>query len=276
MPGFDPGKYQGRRVTEIVRTLNGDVRAALEEARAAYRLCLRHDRLAEHLKGFVRMHLWQVEKKLGLHARYFSQAGQDRYLDERIFRSKRNGTFVEIGGYDGWMGSNCVFFEKVLGWTGLVVEASPQFVRRIGETRRAEVVHAAVADQDGTAEFLEVTSGLTQMGGLMDHYPGEALGRIRRDKRHAETVVTVPATRLDTLLRAHGLAKIDYCSIDVEGAERAVLHSIDFDEFDIAALSIENNRAGPDPASYADIMGPAGYRQVAVLGMDEIWVKGSE
>ncbi len=275
MPGFDPGKYEGRRVTEIVRTLNGEVGAALEEARAAYRLCLRHDRLAEHLKGFVRMHLWQVEKQLGLHARYFSQAGQDRYLDERIFRSKRNGTFVEIGGYDGWMGSNCVFFEKVLGWTGLVVEASPQFVQRIGETRSAEVVHAAVSDQDGTAEFLEVTSGLTQMGGLMDHYPGEALGRIRRDKRHAETVVTVPATRLDTLLRARGLQKIDYCSIDVEGAERAVLRSLDFDEFDIAALSIENNRSGPAPASYADIMGPAGYRQVAVLGKDEIWVKGS-
>ena len=275
MPGFDPRQYEGRRVTEIVRTLNGDIRAALEEARAAYRLCLRHDRLAEHLKGLVRMHLWQVEKKLGLHARYFSQAGQDRYLDERIFRSKRNGTFVEIGGYDGWMGSNCVFFEKVLGWTGLVVEASPQFVQRIGETRSAEVVHAAVSDRDGTAEFLEVTSGLTQMGGLMAHYPSQALGRIRRDKRHAETVVTVPATRLDTLLRARGLEQSDYCSIDVEGAERAVLRSIDFDEFDIAALSIENNRSGPDPASYEDVMAPAGYRQAAVLGMDEIWVKGS-
>ena len=26
--------------------------------------------------------------------------------NERIFRSKRDGTFVEIGGYDGWTGSN--------------------------------------------------------------------------------------------------------------------------------------------------------------------------
>ena len=273
MPGFDPGKYEGRRVTEIVRTLNGDVRAALEEARAAYRLCLQHDRLAEHLKGFVRMHLWQVEKKLGLHALYFSQAGQDRYLDERIFRSKRNGTFVEIGGYDGWLGSNCVFFEKVLGWTGLVVEASPQFVQRLGETRSAEVVHAAVSDRDGAAEFLEVTSGLTQMGGLLDHYHAETLQRVRRDERHSETAVTVPSTRLDTLLRDHGIEKIDYLSIDVEGAERAALRSLDFDEFDITALSIENSR--PDRESYEDVMALAGYRQVAVLGFDEIWVRRS-
>ena len=89
MTSFDPRKYDGRRVKEIVRTLNGDIRAVLDEARTAYRLCLRQDHLPEHLKGFVRMHLWQVEKKLGLHARYFSQAGQDRYLAERIFKNKR-------------------------------------------------------------------------------------------------------------------------------------------------------------------------------------------
>ena len=273
MSGFDPRKYDGRRVEEIVRTLDGDIRAALEEAWAAYRLCLRQDNLSERLKGYVRMHLWQVEKKLGGHARYFSQAGQDRYLDERIFKGRRNGTFVEIGGYDGWEGSNCVFFEKALDWTGLVVEASPRLVRQIGATRSARVVHAAVSDRDGTAEFLEVTSGMTQMGGLLDHYPGETLGRIRRDEQHAETVVTVPATRLDTLLRAHGMQQVDYCSIDVEGAERAVLGSLDFDEFDIAALTIENNRRGPAAESYHDILGPAGYRPLAILGMDEIWVK---
>ena len=55
-----------------------------------------------------------------------------------------------------------------------------------------------------------------------------------------------------------------------------MLRSLDFDEFDIAALSIENNRAGAEPASYEDIMGPAGYRQVALVGMDEIWVRRSE
>ena len=124
MPDFDPRKYDGRRLDEIVSTTNEDIQTVLEEARAAYRLCLRQPNLAVHVKGYLGMHLWQVEKKLGLHPTYFSQAGQDRYLNERIFRNKRNGTFVEIGGFDGWTGSNCVFFEKVLDWTGLVVEAS--------------------------------------------------------------------------------------------------------------------------------------------------------
>ena len=276
MSGFDPRKYHGRRLDEVVRTVDGSIRSALEEARAAYRFCLRQKNLPEHRKGYVRMHLWQVEKQLGLHARYFSQAGQDRYLNEQIFRNQRNGTFVEIGGHDGWTGSNCVFFEKVLNWTGIVVEASPQLVKQIGETRSAKVINAAISDRDGNAEFLEVTSGLTQMGGLIDHYPSAMLRKIRQDERHSETVVTVPSTRLDTLLRAHALKTIDYCSIDVEGAERAVLRSIDFDACDIAVLTIENNRVGRESEPYQEIMGPAGYRQVGLLGMDEIWVRRSE
>ena len=276
MPEFDPSKYHGRSLNEVIRLLDGDVRRSLEEARAAYRFCLQRMKLPAHTEGVVRMHLWQVEKQLGLHARYFSQAGQDRYLNGQFFRNTRNGTFVEIGGHDGWTGSNCVFFEKVLNWTGIVVEASPQLVKQIGETRSAKVINAAISDRDGTAEFLEVTSGLTQMGGLVDHYPSEMLRKIRQDERHSETVVTVPSTRLDTLLRAHALEKIDYCSIDVEGAERAVLRSIDFDACDIAVLTIENNRVGRESESYQDIMGPAGYRQVGLLGMDEIWVKRSQ
>ena len=270
MPSFDPQKYHGRRLDEVVRSVNSDIQSALEEGRAVYQLCLRQQNLPAHREGWVRMQLWQVEKQLGLHSRYFSQ---DRFLNERIFSNKRDGTFVEIGGYDGWTGSNCVFFEKVLGWTRPLAEASPQLVRRLGETRSARVIHAAVSDRDGTAEFREVTSGLTQMGGLIDHYDAETLQRVRRDERHSEAVLTVPSTRLDTLLRTHGFKEIDYLSIDVEGAERAALRSLDFDEFDITALSIENSRPGRE--SYEDVMVPAGYRQVAVLGFDEIWVRHS-
>ena len=113
MSGVDPRKYHGRRLDEVVRSVNGDIRSVLEEGRAVYQLCLRQQNLPAHRKGWVGMQLWQVEKKLGLHSPYFSQAGQDRYLNERIFSNKRDDTFVEIGGYDGWTGSNCVFFEKV-------------------------------------------------------------------------------------------------------------------------------------------------------------------
>ena len=92
----------------------------------------------------------------------------------------------------------------------------------------------------------------------------------RPDQR--ETIVSVPTMRLDTLLTVHNIRHVDYCSIDVEGAERAILSDFDFQAFDISVISLENN-AGNEADSLADILKPAGYRLAAVIGVDEIWVK---
>jgi hypothetical protein len=57
----------------------------------------------------------------------------DGFID-KLLENKRNGTFIEIGGYDGEMFSNTLFLEKERGWTGLLVEANPytyeQMVRK--------------------------------------------------------------------------------------------------------------------------------------------------
>jgi len=190
---------------------------ALLEARAIYKLCLDQN-IGIYHKGVLVQRLWETEKKLGQHVLYMSEAGQDHFVHRHFFEGRRNGTFVEIGGYDGWMGSNCYFFEKVLGWSGVIVEPSQQFAERIADVRTAEVVQAAIADQDGTAEFFEITAGKTQMGGLTSHFNRRAAEIVRQDARHAERRVSVPAWRLDTLLNARNIKRVDYCSIDVEGA----------------------------------------------------------
>jgi FkbM family methyltransferase len=198
--------------------------------------------------------------------------GQDRFLYDKFFQGKRDGVFVEIGGYNGWMGSNCYFFEKNMGWRGVVVEASARLARQTAEVRSNPVVHAAIADRDGTMEFLEITAGLTQMSGLADHYVPKTLELVRRNPAHAETATMVPSMRLETLLRTHDLEHVDYCSIDVEGAERAILSSFDFAAFDISVLSAENNQSDGS-GSVRDIMEAAGYELVEIIGADEIYRK---
>jgi hypothetical protein len=42
-----------------------------------------------------------------------------------IVNQKRNGFFVEIGGYDGETFSNSLLLEKERRWSGLLVEANP-------------------------------------------------------------------------------------------------------------------------------------------------------
>ena len=54
----------------------------------------------------------------------WAQYGQDCYIDH-ILSAKRGGFFVEIGANDGELHSNTLFFERVRGWQGLLVEPNP-------------------------------------------------------------------------------------------------------------------------------------------------------
>ncbi len=245
--------------------------AALTDAKSIYELCLQQD-IGPYRRGRIRQDIWQIDRRLGESSLFYSQAGQDRFLYDKFFQGKRDGVFVEIGGYNGWIGSNCYFFELCMGWRGLIVEASARLAQQIAHLRSNPVVQAAIADRDGTMEFLEITAGLIQMSGLADYYVPKTLESVRRNPAHAETATMVPSMRLETLLRTHGLDHVDYCSIDVEGAERAILTDFDFAAFDISVLSAENNQ-GDESGSVRDIMEAAGYQLVEIIGADEIYRK---
>ena len=59
------------------------------------------------------------------HAAYRSQAGQDRYVLNTIYKKGlRGGFFIEMGAADGVLLSNTHVFEKNYGWKGILVEPS--------------------------------------------------------------------------------------------------------------------------------------------------------
>jgi hypothetical protein len=53
----------------------------------------------------------------------WSQYGQDQLIN-KLINQKRNGFFVEIGGYDGETFSYSLFLENERRWSGLLVEAN--------------------------------------------------------------------------------------------------------------------------------------------------------
>ncbi len=214
--------------------------------------------------------LWSLLRMRGQNAAYFSEAGQDRHLDATVFQGKRAGTFVEIGAYDGVSGSNCLFFESFRDWRGLVVEASPEQARAVVPMRRSGCLQVAVGAREGTAEFYQVTDGYTQMSGLSEGFDDNRLAVIRSHPKHAETTLTVPMRRLDGLLREHNLWHVDYCSLDVEGGEQAILSSFPFEEFTVDVWTIENNT--DDPAQRR-LMERHGYVLVAQIGQDEVFLR---
>ncbi len=66
-----------------------------------------------------------------------SQVGQDKILDEQIFKYKKNGVFVEVGALDGFGASNTYFFEKERNWSGLLIEPNPIEFGKMNNNPRA-------------------------------------------------------------------------------------------------------------------------------------------
>jgi FkbM family methyltransferase len=223
-----------------------------------------------HRRGRVLGHLFALERKLGLADPWFSQAGQDRWLDAHVFDGKRDGVFVEVGAFDGITGSNTLAFEVFRNWSGILIEPSPTWAAKARVNRRLPVIEVAAGSEAGSATFLDVAAGYTQMGGLADTYDADLRAQVEGDTRFQGQEVEVAVRPLADLLSEQGLIEVDYISLDVEGAETVVLETFPFHDFQITAWTIENNAAS---GQIAHIMKAAGYQRDACLGVDEIWLR---
>jgi len=199
---------------------------------------------------------------------YYSEHGQDRWLEENVFRGKEGGVFVEFGALDGLEGSNTLFFERERGWDGLLVEANPRsFCGLLSSGRRARKALGAVGSAFGIAEFTAV-EGVTGWSGLTGQIDGRHRQRIGAAAVAQFHIATAP---LAAILEHFGLYEIDYLSIDVEGAEATVLAPFlarGFADFAIDVVDVENNYGEPLVEA---LMAAAGYRKIATLAINDIY-----
>lgn len=68
---------------------------------------------------------------LSLKSQFYSQAGQDKYLIENIYKNKEKGFFIDIGAHDGITYSNTYYLEKELGWSGICIEPNPKIYKQL-------------------------------------------------------------------------------------------------------------------------------------------------
>ncbi|WP_244407157.1 FkbM family methyltransferase [Roseomonas fluvialis] len=203
--------------------------------------------------------------------RYRGQYGQDRFVHETFFPNQAKGVFFEAGVADGERISNTLFFERTLGWTGLLVEANPMFAERARQVRKAPVAHCALADVEEPMLFLD--AGL--LGGLVRHMP---MQQVRQIERRAAREASLPelqlswvrGRRLDNLLLEHGITHIDYLSLDLEGGEPAALATLDFAKVRVNVMTIEAK--GPNKARLLAMLGTHGFRLHGEVKEDVVMV----
>ena len=66
---------------------------------------------------------------------YYSQSGEDNFLNANYFKNKTNGTFIELGALDGVLYSNTKFFEDTLGWSGILIAPHPYKFQELTKNR---------------------------------------------------------------------------------------------------------------------------------------------
>lgn len=201
---------------------------------------------------------------------FTSQYGQDQFVADRL-GGMSAGVFIEVGAHDGVTYSNTCALERRLGWTGIAIEPSPLACTLLRRNRDCIVVNGCIGAAAGTARFLEIEGCAAMLSGVVDHYDPRHLARIDREIAAGGGLrreVEVPCFTLAGLAAEHGMARIDYLSIDTEGSELEILRSIDFTRLDVNLISVENNYGDPRIRS---VLAKAGFRLIARLACDEMY-----
>ena len=204
---------------------------------------------------------------------YYSQNGQDKYLAEKVFLGKRNGIFVDIGANDGVTMSNTYYMEKELGWTGMCIEPHPTVFQKLKAARKSVLINCALSEEETEGTFLKISGYAEMLSGLVEFYDENHLQRISTELKKyggSKDEIKVKCRNINNLLKENGLTTIDYVSVDTEGAEAAIIATIDFCEIDIKVISIENHYK---QGIIEKLMREKGYKLLVILGDDDVYIK---
>lgn len=186
-----------------------------------------------------------------------SHTGQDAWVAE-VLRFKRDGFFLDFGGFEGLLHSNTFYLEKFLGWQGMLVEPNPQPYRSACAVRSCISINAALYSESRKSIPFTDSHGFSS---LLEHQDSDSNRQIR--KAISAGVFNVDTINPTELLDRFSVPEyIDYLSLDVEGAELDVIQNIDMVKYHIALMSIEHNHEEEKQKAIRAHMSGLGYQVV--------------
>ena len=139
----------------------------------------------------------------------------DLKLNEKIFKNKERGFFIELGAFDGLIQSNTAFFEKYKNWTGVLVEPSKNRYEECVKNRPNSICFNYIC----SSKNMDVVY-MNEDDGLMAKVINE------------ESKYTFKAVTLESLLNGINCNfNIDFLSLDVEGYEFEVLKGLNLNKY---------------------------------------------
>ena len=163
---------------------------------------------------------------------YYSQCQEDIYLNENIFKNKKNGVYIELGALDGILYSNTKFFEDSLNWKGILIEPHPEKFKLLQQNRPNNFLfNSLVSCHKEPLEFryfVDCHAAVSGVENTLSQHHLDAYFDNERIKSLKQNKIFIEPKSLTEIVRSTQLTHIDLLSLDVEGHEYEVLNSWDF------------------------------------------------
>lgn len=205
---------------------------------------------------------------------YYSQCGQDKFVNETFFKNHRHGVFVDIGAHNGISFSNTYFFEKELEWTGICVEPIAHVFNQLQKNRTCLCICGCISTDDHNSmhSFLQISGYPEMLSGLIDKFDPKHLSRILHEIQEyggSYKIIDVPCYNLNKILEDAGIHHVNFLSLDTEGGEFEILQNFDFSKCQVDVITVEDNyRIHP----FISLLADKGFEFVTALNQDLIFV----
>jgi len=178
----------------------------------------------------------------------FYKMGEDGQIKElpdiyeKYFGKKIDGTFVEIGAYDGYEWSN-TYGLMTLGWNGIEVEANPDIFPRL---------------VNNCKPYPNIISFNIAVGkdSICNLYSNGAISTTSKEQSNIyrncdwfhgnEKIIQVPMVTLDHILESNGIKSgFEVLVVDTEGTEFEVLESFSINKWQPKMVIVEAHELHP-------------------------------
>jgi FkbM family methyltransferase len=176
----------------------------------------------------------------------YSQDDEETLI-RAFFQDRNGGIFLDVGAGDPVRNSTTYYLEKHLGWSGIAVDAVAEYAPAYAKARpRTRFAGFFVSDTSNVARDFFVSA-------LRDF--SSATGADPRGGTYQKR--TVATITLDDLLAFEHASRIDFLSMDIEGAEPRALSGFDIARFppELACIEIASPEIGRMVAEYFVVRG---------------------
>jgi FkbM family methyltransferase len=198
----------------------------------------------------------------------YSHLGEDVYCFQNFMNiPRRDAVLFEVGAYDGEAYSNTYALEQVNGCKCVLIEPSPNNVRRIYVNRpNASIHNLAIMANFGVCEFV----GDAPVSGIQSELSKHYISAWNLDTARRYNVLTAP---LSVIIEIEKVEYIDFLSIDVQGSEFFVLCSMNWKvPVGVICIELEGQRPEYDEACRGILKG-LGFQFKCRLLISEFWYK---